>query len=384
LISNELIVPQAWRRGLAWSRAALALSCLASQLLPGTQSHWAVTALAGAFASYSLTILAWKHAEKASGALLGLVFDTIFFLTFSAYAADQTLWLSSAFYLYLLLSAVLLHRWADVCMVVGTSIAFFVAARPADTDALWRVVLWTGLLACVLAFHMRRLEQRLAGRTRETEELRLNAESALEAERQRIAGDFHDGPLQNFIGFQMRLEVLRKTLDRDTPSGLRELRELQEQSKSQVRELRAFLRGMRPVKVAGDNLAASLRRLVSDFQKDSSTTTTFQCGDGLDFDVPETSLEVLQIVREALHNVQKHAKATRVAVTVNDAGNWLEISIEDNGLGFPFSGSYTLEELELLRMGPMSVQRRVRSLGGQLLVESHPGRGAALKIRLPA
>jgi signal transduction histidine kinase len=60
----------------------------------------------------------------------------------------------------------------------------------------------------------------------------------------------------------------------------------------------------------------------------------------------------------------------------------LEILVEDNGNGFPFSGRYTLDELELLRLGPMSIKRRVRTLGGDMVLDSKPGQGAGLKIRL--
>jgi signal transduction histidine kinase len=84
-----------------------------------------------------------------------------------------------------------------------------------------------------------------------------------------------------------------------------------------------------------------------------------------------------------MHNVQKHAQASRVAVSVEKSVKIVEITVEDNGAGFPFSGSFTLEELELLRLGPQSVKRRVRSLGGELVVESRPGQGASLKIRIP-
>ena len=92
----------------------------------------------------------------------------------------------------------------------------------------------------------------------------------------------------------------------------------------------------------------------------------------------------MQLLREALTNVQKHSKATRVVVTVSHAHDRLELSIEDNGTGFPFSGAYTLEELELLRTGPFSIQKRVRAMEGDLVVESRPQRGSSITVRIPA
>jgi signal transduction histidine kinase len=125
-----------------------------------------------------------------------------------------------------------------------------------------------------------------------------------------------------------------------------------------------------------------LRRVVEQFQKDSGIPATFVSAEFLEPSEPEVSLELLQIVREALYNVQKHSAASRVAVSIAKSDNALEISVEDNGAGFPFSGKYTLEELELLRLGPMSIKRRVRTLGGDLTLDSKPGQGAGLKIRL--
>jgi signal transduction histidine kinase len=81
--------------------------------------------------------------------------------------------------------------------------------------------------------------------------------------------------------------------------------------------------------------------------------------------------------------VQKHAGATRVAVAVEKAAGSLEVSVDDNGRGFAFSGCYTLEELELLRMGPASLKRRARALNAEMTVESHPGRGVGLKFQVP-
>ena len=94
-------------------------------------------------------------------------------------------------------------------------------------------------------------------------------------------------------------------------------------------------------------------------------------------------MEVLQMVKETLTNVQKHASATRVAVALEKTDRALEISIDDNGHGFGFAGSYTLEELELLRLGPASLKRRARGLNADLTLESRPGRGAGIKFRIP-
>jgi two-component system sensor histidine kinase DegS len=181
----------------------------------------------------------------------------------------------------------------------------------------------------------------------------------------------------------MRLEVVRKLLERDPNLAREEIIQLQELLKTQAAELRTFVRSMRPVEVDGAGLVPSLRKLVEGFSKESGILASFVGGNTRVSPDSQTSLEILQVVREALHNVQKHSKASRVTVGVGREGQALELSIEDDGTGFPFSGAYTLEELELLRLGPVSIRRRLRNLGGEMLLDSQPGKGASLKIRVP-
>jgi signal transduction histidine kinase len=128
---------------------------------------------------------------------------------------------------------------------------------------------------------------------------------------------------------------------------------------------------------------ATARRTAESFQKESGIPVTF-LGTESPLGLPqEMSLELLQMLREALHNVQKHAGATRVAVAMEKTDRGLEVSIDDNGHGFGFAGVYTLEELELLRLGPASLKRRARSLNADLTLESKPGRGVGIKFRIP-
>ena len=88
-------------------------------------------------------------------------------------------------------------------------------------------------------------------------------------------------------------------------------------------------------------------------------------------------------MRETLNNIHKHSGASRVALTLGASGKKLELRAEDNGGGFPFGGSFTLDEMELMRMGPVSIKRRVRMMGGELILHSRPGQGSTLEVRFP-
>ncbi len=369
---------------LAVCRAIVGSACLALQLNLGTASRWPVTAMAAIFACYGLVTLVFRWRARRGSALLSLIAQTIFFLVFAAFGAGDSVLMSSALFFYLLLLLLAAHPCWDTLVVVGASLGFLALVPGHRAQDLFAVVLWSGLLASVGALHKARFEHRLAESLQRVQAYRRLAETARDAERHKLAGDFHDGPLQAFIGIQLRLEVLRKLVERDPRAAQQELRDLQDVSKAQVEEMRTFLRGIRPVELGEAGLSASLRHVVAEFQKRSGITATFQSSGSPDLTSPMASREAMQLLREALTNVQKHSKATRVVVTVSHAHDRLELSIEDNGTGFPFSGAYTLEELELLRTGPFSIQKRVRAMEGDLVVESRPQRGSSITVRIPA
>jgi two-component system, NarL family, sensor histidine kinase DegS len=244
-------------------------------------------------------------------------------------------------------------------------------------------VLLSGVFATVFAMQRESFQARLSWALKRSVLARMQAERARESERERIAADFHDGPLQSFISFQMRLEIVRKLLQRDTNQAREELEQLQELGKSQVTELRSFVRNMQPLEVDEAGLGVSIREVVSTFERDSGIACTLICGDLPGITGTDFATEVLQIIREALNNVRKHSKASRVSIALEVMGHTLEIGIQDDGSGFPFSGNYSLDELDLLRLGPRSIKRRIRTLGGELTLESRPSNGAGLKIRIP-
>lgn len=370
-----------WWQSLAVIRTILALAFLAvgsaaSRTLPLT-----IMMLASAFTIYSLLALLWRDVEQRWPPMLSLGIDVIIFLVFAHYSADQTIWFNSLFYVYLLLEAAILHSWREVFAVLVLCQGFFLLLRPAQWEVLQPLVMLAGILACTLSLEKRVLGDRLDEALFQIGLLKGEAEKLREVERQRIADDFHDGPLQSFISFQMRLSVVQQMLSRDMANGLKELQDLQTICRTQVAELRAFVRGMRPLEVEGESLSAAIRRLVENFKKDTGISASYSSQEVTG--EPESFLEVLQIVRESLNNVQKHSKASRVAISLTKQGEMLHIELEDDGTGFPFSGNYDLSELEALRIGPGSIKRRVRSLGGELVASSRPGHGATLRIRIP-
>ena len=372
----------AWPRYVSWARTSLSAAALVATYLLSPASP-RIYLLLGTFLAFSVALAIRSRWQRGAFGLLVLFSDTIFFLIVAGFGTGHLLWLASLFYLYLLAEALVFYTQVEVLVVVAVSAVFCAVLPAAEIRFLELTVVVAGAVAVAFAINKQRQQAQVEELERQLREAQTTAQKACEQERVRIASDFHDGPLQSFISLQMRLEILRKLMERDLTAGMQDLKQLHTLAQTQVRDLRAFLHSMRPVDVEGGNLVSSARRTAELFQKESGLPVTF-LGTNAPVGLPqEMSAEVLQMLREALHNVQKHAAATRVAVSMEKTERGLEISVDDNGHGFNFAGTYTLEELELLRLGPASLKRRARSLNADLLLESRPGRGTGLKFRIP-
>ena len=372
----------AWPRYISWARTSLSAAALVATYLLSPASP-RIYLLLATFLAFSVALAIRSRWQRGAFGLLVLFSDTIFFLIVAGFGTGHLLWLASLFYLYLLAEALVFYTQVEVLVVVAVSAVFCAVLPAAEIRFLELTVVVAGAVAVAFAVNKQRQQAKVEELERQLREAQTTAQKACEQERVRIASDFHDGPLQSFISLQMRLEILRKLMERDLTAGMQDLKQLHTLAQSQVRDLRAFLHSMRPVDVEGGNLVSSARRTAELFQKESGLPVTF-LGTNAPVGLPqEMSAEVLQMLREALHNVQKHAAATRVAVSMEKTERGLEISVDDNGHGFNFAGTYTLEELELLRLGPASLKRRARSLNADLLLESRPGRGTGLKFRSP-
>jgi signal transduction histidine kinase len=207
---------------------------------------------------------------------------------------------------------------------------------------------------------------------------------AIEAERSRISRDLHDGILQTLLSIEIQLDVLRRrvahvTADEATAS----LANLQQTVKNESAELRNMVTDMRPVRVQSADLVDLMTGFAERFRNESHIELDVLF-DSLELQAPDrVCRELFQIYREALNNVKKHAKASHVVVKLSQDDSRLVLVVDDNGEGFSFAGKFTGDELDRLRLGPISIKERTRTVGGVLTVESNPGHGARLTVEIP-
>ena len=206
---------------------------------------------------------------------------------------------------------------------------------------------------------------------------------AVEADRSRISRDLHDGILQTLLSLKIQLDVLRRKIASAPEQADADLSSIQDTVQKESDELRRMVTDLRPVRIESADLVELMTGFAERFRNEATLAIDLFL-ETRDLRVPDrVCRELFQIYRESLHNIKKHARASHVVVKLWQDETKVFLVVDDNGQGFSFAGRYTSEELDRLRLGPISIKERTRSVGGMLTVESTPGHGAQLTVEIP-
>lgn len=202
------------------------------------------------------------------------------------------------------------------------------------------------------------------------------------AERARVARELHDGAVQSLIAVEMQVDVLRRQADAGKPvTG--ELGRIQGLLREEVLKLRELMQQMKAIDVDAERLLGVLNDTVERFQRETGISARFVT-DLEQLDMPQRICrELLRIVQEGLVNVRKHSGARHALVRLGLSQNRWNLSLEDDGKGFPFTGRLNQDQMEEMGRGPMIIKERVRLIAGELTVESNPGQGSRLEVSVP-
>ncbi len=204
--------------------------------------------------------------------------------------------------------------------------------------------------------------------------------TAQEVERQRIAHELHDDTAQALTSVLLRLRVLeRSTDDTRLRKGLAELRDLTGAALEGVRRLAIDLR---PPVLDDLGLEVALQAQVRDFESQWQIKATVSSG-RLGRIPPEVELVLYRIAQEALSNVAKHARASRVALRLTRRGRMLRMFIEDDGCGFD---AEAIANPHSSRLGLFGMKERLGLVDGTFSIESTVGNGTRVsaQVHLPA
>jgi signal transduction histidine kinase/ligand-binding sensor domain-containing protein len=203
-----------------------------------------------------------------------------------------------------------------------------------------------------------------------------------ESERKRIAAELHDSLSQNLVIIKNRALHSLTTPD-DHDRAIEQIEEIAEAANQSLSEVREIAHNLRPFQIDRLGLTKAIDAMVKKVAGTQTVRTTAQMDviDGLLS--PEMEIHLYRIVQESLNNIIKHAAATEAQVTIRKAGQEIAITIQDNGKGFIPATIRSGESSNGGGFGLLGLAERARILKGVWAIESAPGKGTVITIKLP-
>jgi PAS domain S-box-containing protein len=201
--------------------------------------------------------------------------------------------------------------------------------------------------------------------------------AALE-ERQRLARELHDSVSQALYGIGLGSRTARALLDREgPPERVAEwLEYVLSLAEAGLTEMRALIFELRPESLETEGLVAALKQQAAALGARHEIPVHATLGEEPDLPL-ETKEALYRIAQEALHNTVKHARASRAELKLECDEQSIALEVSDDGAGFDPGGDFSGH------LGLKSMRERAARLGGTLQVESAPGEGASIRVRIP-
>jgi signal transduction histidine kinase len=225
----------------------------------------------------------------------------------------------------------------------------------------------------------RRAELRLRHLFEQNQDLAGRLIHAQEAERARLARELHDDLSQQLAGVGIMLSGLKRKIGRpDLQSDVDQaVRHLQQRTSALADSVRDLSHRLHPSVLEHSGLSAALQRHCADIERDHDLTVTFSTCVDVDSLNPEVALCLFRVAQEALSNAVRHARARQISVQVRTTTEGVELDVIDDGVGF------VLRERAGNGLGLRSIEERVRITSGTVKVESQPGQGTKMQVRIP-
>ena len=220
-----------------------------------------------------------------------------------------------------------------------------------------------------LAQSFRMLLERVEAERRRSGRMVLRAQ---EEERRRLARDLHDEVNQALTAILLRLEAASHAAPPSLADELGELKRLVNQA---MEELLQLARQLRPTALDDHGLLPALATHVRRFASQTGIRADLQTHGEPDL-APDEEIAVYRVAQEALANVARHAGASYVQVALDTSGNTLELRVRDDGCGFDPGRRHK-------GLGLDGMSERARLVGGDLEIESGPGSGTELVLKVP-
>lgn len=297
----------------------------------------------------------------------------------------MTAGVDTPFTVYALSTAVLLGilygRWGGLTLASLVLCGYLVAVAAERGELAFASTALVPLLLPASALLGAELRRLLEERDRALRDARLNLVRAATAEeRARLAREMHDSVAKTLHGLALQAASVGLLAERDPQKALAEVTKIQHAAQVASREARALLQDLR-IDDLSQPFATAVRRESEAFGCQHGLRVTVRL-DGDTEPEPAVRHEALQVLREALHNVAKHAQATSVRVASRIADGTLHLEVEDDGVGMELPD----DPAWLMRQGHhgiVGLHERAAQVGGRLEVRSEAGAGTRVSLAVP-
>jgi signal transduction histidine kinase len=200
-------------------------------------------------------------------------------------------------------------------------------------------------------------------------------ELAATNERQRLARELHDSVSQALYGIVLGARTARTLLETSPEKAMEPLDYVLSLAAAGQAEMRALLFELRPESLEMEGLIVALEKQIAATSARYALTIASDLGTEPELGLPEKEA-FYRICQEALHNIVKHARAENATVRLSLSDGALSLEIRDDGVGFDTSASHPGH------MGLISMSERASAIGGKMLLDSTPGQGSMVTLRL--
>ena len=294
------------------------------------------------------------------------------------------------FVMYAQLYSFLRIRWAIPASLVLT--AFLILRGMLEAPEAWPYWLFMATLSVFFGNFFALWINSIIEQSQERRQLIEGLESTREelAARQRRAGileersrlvrEIHDTLAQGFISIVAHLEAAEGALAPGSDRARHHLQQARRTARENLVEARHLVAALRPEILEGSSLSGALERLAQRWSEETGIPTTVSVT-GVELPLAQGSqVALLRAAQEALSNTRRHAGASEISITLSFMDDLVALDVQDDGTGF------TPEKVSVEESGGFglrAMRERVEALGGSLLVESAPGEGCTLVVRLP-
>jgi len=201
-------------------------------------------------------------------------------------------------------------------------------------------------------------------------------------ERTKLALSLHDGIAQDLADIIKRLELSERLFNSDPLKAKEELKELKNNTKDILNNLRQTIAELKLTKSSGFNLSTHLTEYINNFQKQNNIKVNLEISAQIENIADEKAETIFYIIKEALTNIKKHSSARNALISLLCNDEVLKLNVSDDGRGFEVKEIEKFNS-DTAKFGIIGMRERALSVGGDFSIYSETGKGTKISVTIP-